>query len=75
MDWHNLESRTYELDALDLDVINLALRNDVAELKRYVPEVMRLCARLNMREPPWLEDADVADRVTANRRSWPKRAY
>lgn len=67
-----MESQRYELDALDVDVIKLALRNDV-DLKRYVPEVMRLCARLNIREPPWMEEPDVADRVAANRQNWPKR--
>ncbi len=67
-----MDSRSYDLDALDLDVIKLALRNDI-DLKRYVPEVMRLCARLEIAEPSWLDDPDVSERVQANRASWPKR--
>jgi hypothetical protein len=50
-----VDSRNYELDALDLDVIKLALRHDI-DLKQYVPEVMRLRAKLNIREPAWLKD-------------------
>jgi hypothetical protein len=37
-----VDSRSYALDAPDLDVIKLALRRDI-DRKRYVPE-MRLCA-------------------------------
>jgi hypothetical protein len=47
-----MESHSYELDALDLDVIELALRNDI-DLKRYVPEVKRLCTRLALPSRPW----------------------
>ena len=56
----------YELDSLHRDTIRLALRGDV-DMKRYVPEVMRVCAALDIDEPPWFEDEDVADRVALNR--------
>lgn len=62
----------YELSNLDLDTIRLALRGDV-NMKRYVPEVMRVCALLDIDEPPWLEDEDVAERVALNREQWRKR--
>jgi hypothetical protein len=62
----------YELDSIDLDMIRLALRGDV-DMRRYVPEIMRLCARLGLDEPPWLEDDDVAERVALNREQWPQR--
>jgi hypothetical protein len=62
----------YRLNSMDLDMIRLALRGDV-DMRRYVPEVMRLCARLGLVEPPWLDEPEVADRVALNRRQWPKR--
>jgi hypothetical protein len=52
----------YALSDLDRDTIRLALRGDV-NMKRYLPEVMRVCAVLRIHEPPWMEDEDVADRV------------
>ena len=65
----------YELDRIDRDIIRMALRGDV-DLRRYVPEVMRLCARLRITEPPWLEDDPaVADRVAINRPEWPERDH
>jgi hypothetical protein len=48
VDAARMDSRSYELDALDLDVIKLELRNDI-DLKRCVPEVMRLCAKLDLK--------------------------
>ena len=62
----------HQVDSIDFDIIRLALRGD-ADMRRYVPEVMRLCARLGIDEPPWLQDADVAERVALNRARWPKR--
>lgn len=67
-----MRSTSYELDSIDLDMIRLALRGDV-DMRRYVPEVMRLCAKLGIAEPAWLEDDDVADRTALNRSQWPKR--
>ena len=64
---------SYALESLDRDTIRLAFRGD-ADMKRYVPEVMRVCALLDIDEPPWLEDEDVAERVALNRPQWPKRA-
>lgn len=66
------DASAYDLDSMDLDMVRLALRGDV-NLKRYVPEVMRLCARLGIPEPPWLDDEDVVERVALNREQWPKR--
>ncbi len=62
----------YELDTIDRDIIRMALRGDM-DLRRYVPEVMRLCARLDITEPPWLDDPVIAERVALNREEWPKR--
>lgn len=62
----------FDLSDLDRDIIRLALRGD-ANMKRYVPEVMRVCALLDIDEPPWLQDEDVAERVALNREQWPKR--
>ena len=67
-----MRAAPYELDSMDLDMIRLALRGDV-DMKRYIPEVMRLCARLGIAEPPWLDDRDIAERVALNRDQWPKR--
>jgi hypothetical protein len=63
---------TYELSDLDRDTIRLALRGD-HNMKVYLPEVLRVCALLDIDEPPWMEDEDVADRVALNREQWPKR--
>jgi len=65
-------ARLYELDIIDRDIIRMALRGDI-DLRRYVPEVMRLCANLDITEPPWLEDPAIAERVADNREEWPKR--
>lgn len=35
-------------------------------MKLYVPEVMTVCAKLGIDEPPWFEDEDVRARVEAN---------
>ena len=32
-------------------------------MRRYVWEVMRLCAKLEIAEPPWFEDESVRERV------------
>jgi hypothetical protein len=60
------------LDIIDRDIIRLALRGDV-DMARYVPEVMSLCARLDITEPPWMEDENIRERVELNRPQWPKR--
>ena len=57
---------------MDRDIIRMGLRGDV-DMRRYVPEVMRLCARLRIAEPPWLDSPEVAERVALNRPEWPKR--
>ena len=62
--------KPYALDIIDRDIIRLALRGD-ADMRRYVPEVMSLCARLDIKEPPWLDDEAIRERVEANRADWP----
>ena len=57
--------RTVTLDPAERDVIRLALWT--GDVKRYVPEVMRICAKLQVDEPRWFDDPDVRDRVAANR--------
>jgi hypothetical protein len=65
----------YELDRIDRDIVRMALRGDI-DLRRYVPEVMRLCARLRISEPPWLkDDPAIAERVALNRSEWPERKH
>jgi hypothetical protein len=65
----------YELDRVDRDIVRMALRGDI-DLRRYVPEVMRLCERLRIIEPPWLDDDQaLAERVALNRAEWPKRSH
>jgi hypothetical protein len=34
---------------------------------------MRLCARLKIAEPPWLDEQALSERVEANRVDWPRR--
>lgn len=65
--------KPFALDIVDRDIIRLALRGDV-DMRRYVPEVMSLCARLDISEPPWIDDAAIKERVEANRAEWPRRA-
>ncbi len=48
----------------------MALRGDV-DMRRYVPEIMSLCRKLGIEEPPWFEDEAVRDRVALNRKSPP----
>ena len=57
---------------IDRDIIRLAMRGDV-DMRRYVPEVMSLCARLDIAEPPWMDDEAIRERVEANRPAWPRR--
>jgi hypothetical protein len=57
---------TYDLHDIERDMIRLALRGDV-DMRRYVPEVMSLCAKLGIDEPPWFEDEEVRERVAVNR--------
>ena len=56
----------YDLNLPERDVIRMALRGDV-DLRRYVPEVMMICAKLDITEPPWIEDESVRERVEFNR--------
>jgi hypothetical protein len=56
---------TVTLDPAERDVIRLAL--STGDVRRYVPEVMRICAKLHVDEPQWFDDPDVRDRVAANR--------
>jgi hypothetical protein len=62
----------YRLDSIDRDMIRMALRGDV-DMRRYAPEVMRLCARFGIVERPWLDDPGLAERVELNRAQWPRR--
>lgn len=57
--------RTVTLDPAERDVIRLALWT--GDVRRYVPEIMRICAKLDVAEPGWFGDPDVRDRVAANR--------
>jgi hypothetical protein len=61
----NEHERTVTLDPAERDVIRLALWT--GDVRRYVPEVMRICTKLQVEEPLWFDDADVRDRVAANR--------
>jgi hypothetical protein len=60
------EPTPYVLDIVDRDIIRLALRGDV-DMRRYVPEVMSLCSRLDISEPLWMEDEAIRERVELNR--------
>ena len=62
---HPME-RTVTLDPAERDVIRLALWTS-GEVRRYVPEVMRICAKLDVAEPPWFDEPGIRDRVAANR--------
>lgn len=62
-----------ELNASERDVIRLALRGDVG-MRRYVPEVMDICAKLGISEPPWFDDESVRERVAFNRGDPPEIA-
>jgi hypothetical protein len=66
------EPKPYVLDIVDRDIIRMALRGDV-EMRRYFPEVMSLCARLEIAEPPWMEDEAIRERVELIRADWPRR--
>ncbi|HEY7259406.1 MAG TPA: hypothetical protein VH459_10060 [Gaiellales bacterium] len=55
-----------DLSLPERDVVRMALRGDV-DLRRYVPEVMGICAKLEITEPPWFDDPGVRDRVSFNR--------
>jgi hypothetical protein len=55
------DPKPYVLDWLDRDIIRLELRGDV-DMRRYVPEVMSLCARLDIKEPPWMDDEAIRER-------------
>jgi hypothetical protein len=61
---------TYDLHPIEVDMVRLALRGDV-DMRRYVPEVMSLCLKLGLEDPPWFEDELVRDRVEANRGNMP----
>ena len=61
---------TYNLNPIERDTIRLALRGDV-DMRRYVPEVMSVCIKLGLPDPPWFEDETVLDRVAANRDHMP----
>ena len=60
-----------DLNPPERDVLRLALRGDI-DLRRYVPEVMGICAKLGIAEPPWFEDEAVRERVALNRPAFPK---
>jgi hypothetical protein len=65
------DPKPYVLDIVDRDIIRLALRGDV-DMRRYVPEVMSLCARLDIAEPPWMDDESIRERGELNRAEWPQ---
>ena len=60
----------YDLHEVERDMIRLALRGDV-DMRRYVPEVMSLCFKLGLPDPPWFEDEAVRERVAVNRDNMP----
>ena len=60
----------YDLHPVERDMVRMALRGDV-EMRGYVPEVMSLCFKLGLPDPPWFEDEEVRERVAANRDSTP----
>jgi hypothetical protein len=60
----------YDLHPLERDMIRLALRGDV-DMHLYVPEVMSLCYKLGLPDPPWFEDDLVRERVEVNRPNMP----
>jgi hypothetical protein len=60
----------YDLHPLERDMIRLALRGDV-DMRLYVPEVMSLCYKLGLPDPPWFEDDLVRERVEVNRPNMP----
>ena len=60
-----------ELTPPERDVLRLALRGDV-DLRRYVPEVMGICAKLGIKEPPWFDEESVRERVALNRPYFPQ---
>jgi len=64
--------KAYVLDWIDRDIIRMALRGDI-DMRRYVPEVMSLCARLDIKEPDWMDDEAIRERVELNRPEWPRR--
>ena len=45
----------YDLHPVERDMVRLALRGDV-EMRGYAPEVMSLCFKLGLPDPPWFED-------------------
>jgi hypothetical protein len=65
--------KAYVLDRIDGSIIHMALATGEESMWRYVPEIMSLCARLDIAEPPWFEDDKVRERVEANRAEWPRR--
>lgn len=64
--------KAYPLDVIDRDIIRMALRGDI-DMRRYAPEVVSLCARLDIGEPQWMDDDSVKERVEALREEWPRR--
>jgi hypothetical protein len=62
--------KTYELHPVEVDTVRLALRGDV-DMRRYVPEVMSLCFKLGLPDPPWFADEAVRERVAMNRPTAP----
>jgi hypothetical protein len=65
--------KQYVLDVVDRDIIRMAMRGDV-DMRRYVPEVMSLCARLDIAEPPWMAEEAIRERVERNRAEWQRQA-
>lgn len=65
LDRRSHHERSVTLDPAERDVIRLALWT--GDVRRYVPEIMRICAKLDVAEPDWFGDADVSERVAANR--------
>jgi hypothetical protein len=55
-----------ELTPIERDTVRLALRGDV-DMRRYVPEVMSVCQKLDIEDPPWFSEEAVRERVELNR--------
>ena len=65
----------FKLTTLDRDIIRMALfapSYPKTDLRRYVPEVMILCLKLGIRDPPWFEDPACIERVRLNRENIPR---
>ena len=69
-----MRGQDYKLTPVERDIIRMALHAPSypkTDLRRYVPEVMLVCLKLGLREPPWFEDPACKARVEMNRENIP----